>query len=245
MAKYQLGIIYILRDEFQVFVPGLPSVLQFKFIPEIVRDLDIVNKELLYNVLKIFIINNNIPKTSFIIVIADSASIIKDFVSPTQPDQQPVQPEQLLKQADEFLEQIPFEEISSKSYPIDNGIRAYGTNKEMYESIKEAFLVEGFEILMVLPAIAMGPEVNTKASLEGDTINNILKNYPLVVKDYNLLKQPLQPAQSKDTSKETSEASETSKQEKKPDKKRVIILSAVFAVLIIVLIIVYFNQPKM
>lgn len=241
MAKYQLGIIYILREGFQIFAPGLPSILEFRFVPEIVRDLDIVNKELLYNLLKIFIFNNNIPKSSFIMVIADSASIIKDFITPPQTDQQatPLTPPQ--QQVDEFLEHIPFEEVSSKSIPIDNGIRAYGTNKELYESIKEGFLLEGFEIIMVLPAITIGPEVNTKTALDADVINSILKKEPLL-KKFNLLKQPLPALQPEET---PTESTETVKQEKKPDKKRTILLAGVFVVLIIVLIIVYVNQPPM
>ncbi len=241
MAKYQVGIIYILREGFQVFAPGLPSILEFRFVPEIIRDLDVTNKELLYNLLKIFISNNNIPKSSFIIVIADSASIIKDFINTPQSDQQtaPLTPPQ--QQVDEFLEHIPFEEVSSKSIPIDNGIRAYGTNKELYESIKEGFLQEGFEILMVLPAIAIGPEVNTKTTLDADVINSILKKEPLL-KKFNLLKQPLPALPSEET---PTESTETVKQEKKSDKKRTILLAGVFVILIAVLIIVYLNQPPM
>ena len=244
MAKYQLGVIYILREGFQIYAPGLPSILEFRFVPEIVRDLDVVNKELLYSLLKMFITNNNIPKTSFIIVIADSASIIKDFITPHQTDQQaaPVTPPQ--QQVDEFLEHIPFEEISSKSFPIDNGIRAYGTNKELYESIKEAFLQQEFEILMALPAIAIGPEISTKTALDIDAINSILKKEPML-KEFNLLKQPAQPTQPQENPTESTENTETVKQEKKSDKKRTILLVGVFVMLIIVLVIVYINQPPM
>lgn len=241
MAKYQLGIIYILRDGFQLFAPGLTSILEFRFVPEIVRDLDVVNKELLYNLLRIFISNNNIPKTSLIIVIADSASIIKDFTNPNQLLQQDPQLTELRKQADEFLDHIPFEDASSKAIPLANGIRAYGTNKELYESIKEAFLREEFEVLMVLPAIAIGPEVSTKASLDADAINTILKKEPLL-KEFNLLKQPLPLPQPEENSTENTEPV---KQEKKSGKKRTIILVCVFIALICVLIIVYINQPPM
>lgn len=241
MAKYQLGIIYILKDGFQVFAPGLPSILEFRFVPEIVRDLDVVNKELLYNLLKIFIFNNGIPKSSFIIVIADSASIIKDFITTSvQVEEQATQLTQLRQQADEFLEHIPFEEVSSKSIPIENGIRAYGTNKELYESIKGAFLQQGSEILMVLPAIAIGPEINTKTALDADAITSILKKEPLL-KEFNLLKQPILSLLPEESSIENTD---TVKQEKKSDKKKTILVACVFVVLIIALIIVYINQPK-
>jgi hypothetical protein len=241
MAKYQLGIIYILREGFQIYAPGMPSILEFRFVPEIVRDLDVANKELLYNLLKIFISGNNIPKSSLIIVIGDSASIIKDFIiTPVPVEEQAAQLEQLHKLADEFLEHIPFEEVSSKSFPIDNGIRAYGTNKELYESIKEAFLQEAFEVLMVLPAIAIGPEINTKAALDTDAINSILKKEPLL-KEFNLLKQSLLTLQPEEAS---TESTEPTKQEKKSGNKKTILIIGVFVVLIIVLILVYINQPQ-
>lgn len=241
MAKYQVGVIYIIREGFQIYTPGLPSILEFRFVPEIVRDLDVVNKELLSNLLKIFISNNNIPKSSFIIVIADSASIIKDFITPPPADPQVQQSPQIQEQANEFLEHMPFEEVSSKSFPVDNGIRVYGTNKELYESVKDAFVQEGFEILMVLPAITMGTEISTKTALDADVINNIVKKEPLL-KEFNLLKQTSQPVQ---TEENVIENTEPVKQEKKSDKKKTILLSGVFVVLIIVLIIVYLNQPPM
>lgn len=243
MAKYQLGIIYILRDKFQVFTPGLPSVMEFKFVPEIVRDLDVTNKELLYNLLKIFISNNNIPKSSFIIVIADSASIIKDFILPLPAQQQPAELTQLQEQANEFLEHIPFEEVAAKSIPLANGIRAYGTNKELYESIKEAFLQEGFEILMVLPAIAISPELSAKASLDADAVTEIFKKTPLM-KEFNLLKKPLLSPQPEEKPAQNMQNIEEVKPEKKSDNKKIILLAGVFVILIIVLVIVYLNQPQ-
>lgn len=251
MAKYQIGIIFISRNGLQIYIPGLPSILEFKFIQEIVKDLDIVNKKLLFDLLKMFITDNHIPKTSFIIVVSDSASIIKDFINPPQTDQQDDQPVSAQKQADEFIEHIPFEEVSSKSFPIENGIRAYGTNKELHESIKEAFILEGFEILMVIPGIAFSQEIGAKAFLDADSINLILKK-ELLVKHYNLLnpssplpqpeKKPAETTEVKENT-ENAENTEVAKQEKSGNK-RIIILVSVFIALIIILIIVYINQPK-
>lgn len=240
MAKYQLGIIYILREEFQVFAPGLASILEFRFVPEIVRDLDVTNKDLFFNLLKIFISNNNIPKTSFIIVISDSASIIKDFSFPPKTEQSAEQTAQIRRQAEEFLEHIPFDEVVSKSITIDNGIRVYGTNKDLYESIKEGFVREGFEVICALPAIVMGVEVSTKIALDTDAISSVVKKFPLM-REYNLLKQPMPVVQSEEA---PTESADVVRPEKKSNIKRIIILTVIFAVLIVVLILVYLNQPK-
>lgn len=249
MAKYQLGVIYLLRDRFQIFIPGLPNVLEFLFVQEIVRDLDIVNKDLLFNLLKLFITSNKIPVSSLVIVIADSASIIKDFTEQAQADKQS---EQLIKpqeQANEFLACIPFEETSTKLIPITNGVRAYGVNKELYESIKDSFVEAGFEVPWVFPAITVGPEISAKTALDAEAISSILRKIPLL-KEFNLLRQPfLAPGseekeeQNKGTS-DNAESVEAPKQGDKSDKKRIIMLAGVFVVLIIVLILVYVNQPR-
>jgi hypothetical protein len=208
--------------------------MEFRFLPEFIRDLDIIDKELLFNLLDLFIKNNKIPPTSFIIVIADSASIIKDFLSPST------------QNIDEFLEHIPFEDISSKKILIPNGIRVYATNKDLYETIKEFLIRVGSEIIYILPGTIIGPELHP--SLDTNGINAILKKYQ-TLKEYNLATQPV--LQLTTGKKENHEEKETEAEtpnieinEKKSDKKRTIILVAVFAILLIVLIIVYLTQPS-
>lgn len=241
MAKYQIGIIYITRTGFQIFTPGLQSVLHFKFLPEFIRDLDIVDSNLLNNLVKTFIKDNKIPASSFLIIISDSASIIKDFLAIPQIDSQTTQSTQLQDQANEFLEHIPFEKVSSKSFPIDNGIRAYGTNKELYESIKDMFIQEKFEVISVLPSIIIGQELNNNDILDTTVINTILTKAPLL-KEFDLLKPEALSAQPE---KNSSENMQDIKQEKKPDKKKIILLLVVFFILIIVLIFVYTNQAQL
>ena len=234
MAKYPIGIIYILRDKFQLYTPTLPSILEFRFLPEFIRDLDVTNKELLFNLLDLFIKNKKIPPTSFIIAIADSASIIKDFPSPPNPN------------LDEFFEHIPFEEVASKKITLANGIRAYATNKDLYETIREFFIQIGSETICVLPGTIIGPELHP--SLDAAGINAILKKYP-DAKEYNLTTQPVPQLTTakieyKEEKEIETETSDEPKNEKKSEKKRTIILAAVFAILLIILVIVYITQPK-
>jgi hypothetical protein len=240
--KHEIGIIYIQRDKFQLYTPNLHSILEFRFLPEFIRDLDIVNKELLFNLLELFMKNNKIPPTSFIIVIADSASIIKDF-PPSPQTTQTISPN-----IDEFLEHIPFEEVSSKKILLPNGIRAYATNKNLYETIKNFLIHTNSEVISILPATIIGPELHP--SLDANGINTILKLYP-TLKGYNLTTQPVQHLtikenenheEKKEENEVTFETPNTEVNEKKSDKKRTIILVAIFVFLIIVLIIVYLNS---
>ncbi len=246
MAKFPIGIIYILRDKFQVYIPNFPSILEFRFLPEFIRDLDVVNKELLFNLLDLFIKNSKIPPTSFIIVIADSASIIKDFlVTPAEPSL-----EEAKKQSDEFIEHIPFEEVASKTIPIQNGIQVYATNKDLYQNIKEFLMHIGSEVIYVLPGRIIGPELHPSLDING--INAILKKYP-DLKEYDLTSQHVlrlttdkkENHEEKEEEKEIeADSPEVGKNEKKSDKKRTIILVAIFVILLTILIIVYLTQPS-
>jgi hypothetical protein len=178
---------------------------------------------------------------------------MKDFIAPALTPEQCAQPEnqtqppkpnleQAQKQADEFLEHIPFEEVASKSIPIENGIRAYAANKDLYESIKECFVHSGSEVISILPATVIGPELTN--ALDAAAINAILKKYT-TLKQFNLNTQSpvLQlKYEAKEEEKKEIETTDEIKQEKKPGNRRIILLVGVFIFLIIVLVVVFMTQ---
>jgi hypothetical protein len=255
MPAKQKGAIYLLRDKFQIYVPGLPSVLEFHFVPQIIRDMDVINQEMFANLIKVFITNSKIPPSDLIIVIADNASFMKDFLStppqppaqpgqPPKPQPSPISPEELDKQVKEFFNFVPFEEIASKAIPLKNGIRAYGTNKDLFETIRRSFEANGFEITSVIPAIAFGPEVNTKPGMDNLMIESILKKADTLVKSYNLLNQPLLTFESekdKDIKDATGDNGEDSEPLDKP-KSQLPLLLGVLGFLLIVLVVVAWFQ---
>ncbi len=234
------GIVYIQKDRLQLYSPFLSSIIEFRFVPEIVQDLDVINKELLENLIKSFIANNKISPSNLIIVISDSASFSKDFVNPTTSGQQLTQTG-LQAQADEFIQNVPFENVSSKKFPLPNGIKAYTTNQELYETVQLAFEREGFIIEEVIPAFVFGVNVNTKTTMDATTANIIIQNSN-AMKGYNLLIKTITPIE--DVQKEEVEEPED-KKPAKTDKKRLFLLVGVFVVLIIIMIVVYFvsNPP--
>lgn len=90
------GVIYLLKDRFQFYSPFLRQVVELKFTPQMVSDLDVLNAELLEEQIKVFVTNGKIPPSSLIIVLADNAYFVKDFAlspNPVQP-QKPSQPPQ-------------------------------------------------------------------------------------------------------------------------------------------------------
>lgn len=240
------GIIYLQRDKFQLYSPYLASILEFRFVPELIRDFDLINRELLENLLKVFLGNNKVPPSGIVIVVSDSASFIKDFVSPPQPvAPNPAQPqtppptlEDLHNQANQYIEHVPFELVSSKVFPLATGVRAYATNQELYEGIKAVLEKQGFIIEAVLPGFVFGPNLSNRPTLDGTSIGIILQKVS-TVQAYNLLKEippvaesslPSETTGEKDTPSEENSSSET------PSNKKVLIAVAISAIALIVIV---------
>lgn len=187
------GILYLQKDRFHLYSPYLPNILEFRFVPELIRDFDVINKELLENLIKVFIANNKVPASNLIIVVADNASFIKDFVSPpVNPALPPTTPpptlEDLQNMANQYVEQVPFETVVSKTFPLATGIRAYATNQEVYEGINSILEKQGFIIQGVYPGLAFGQEISAKSVLDGQSVGIIMQKLSML-HSYNLLKE--------------------------------------------------------
>jgi hypothetical protein len=241
------GIIYLQKDRFQLYSPYLSNILEFRFVPEISRDFDLYNKPLFDTLLNAYIINNKIPPGSFYIIISENASFIKDFIAqplPVQnpqqtPVRQPVAPtlDDLQKQASEFLEHIPFDQVAGKTFPLPNGVRAYGTNQEMFEGIKNALEKQGFIIEMVIPSFAFGQEVSAQSTLNINIINAISQKINLV-KGYNLLANPKTEGSlvMHDESEEKSTSAGDVIPPEKKDNKNLMVIIAISAIALIFII---------
>lgn len=186
------GIIFLQRDKFQFYSPYLTNLFEFRFVPEFIQDFDIFNRELLENLLRVFISNNKIPASGLVIVIADNASFIKDFVlaqQPIAPQQASIPPQTLAdlqEQANEYLQLVPFESAATKTFPLANGVRAYATNQEVCEVLKSILEKLGFIFEGVFPAFVFDPGVSSRTSLDAPSISVILQKIP-TLRQYNLM----------------------------------------------------------
>ncbi|HWY79797.1 MAG TPA: hypothetical protein VNW29_05575 [Candidatus Sulfotelmatobacter sp.] len=238
------GIIYLQKDKFQFYSPYIRSILEFRFVPEIVQDLDIINAELLENLIKVFVANNKIVPSNLVFVLAESAYFIKDFVNPvTHKNPTVASPllitkELLLKQADEFIEHVPFDNVVSKTIPIKDGLKVCATNKDFYESVAIAFEHLGFTVESVVPGLVLGNGLSLRPVLDLAMATMILQKIN-AVRQYNLLGQQVFQPQVKQEMEEVDEVEIERLQTKKSDKKRFYALGGVFISLIFVLVIVY------
>jgi hypothetical protein len=241
------GVIYLLKDRFQLFSPYLRQMVEFRFVPEIVRDSDIINRELLENLIKVFVTNGKIQPSNLYIVLADNAYFVKDFVIPAPPPPQkgvppppPISMETIHVLSMDFIEHVPYENVVSKTFPLKNGLKVCAVNKDFFDAIKVAFEKLGFTIDGVFPGVVLGNNLTARPAMDGALISLVLQKAPSL-KQYDLMTEEVYKPVAK-AGAETSvdmELEDFKQQSKKPDKKRLYGMVGLLAVLLIILAVVY------
>lgn len=255
MAATKPGIIYILKDKFQMYSPFSNGLLEYRYPPEIIRDLDVINTDLLESQIKVFVTNNKLQPSSLIIVLADNTYFVKDFAMAAPPPAQPPKPgqppapmpkaslEDLKPQINLFIEHVPYENVVSREFPLKTGIRVLAVNQDMYACLKRAFELLGFKVEAVFPGMVLGNNMGAKPAMDGSLVA-LMQQKASSFNQFNLLTdKPFEPTLKK--SEESVDEVEIAKADNKsPDKKRLFMLVGVFGFLIIVLIIVFIQSQQ-
>lgn len=251
MSARGLGVIYLHRDKFEIYSPLPPRILEFNFVADLVRDMEIINKELLLNILTLFIQNNKLTPSNLTIVVANNACFIRDFMREEQDKNTQEKQQELQKKIDEYIEHVPYESVSGKTFDFQKGLRVFAVNQELFEVLKFAFEQQGFAVDTVIPAGVFPNEIQQLPALTLPAANSIVQS-SFMLKKYNFLNNPIQEHEVKQDSKENAEP-EVQVQEvdsdtppkPKNDHKREIMLGTVFGLLLVVLVIVYYvsNTP--
>lgn len=239
------NVIYLLKDKFQFYAASYGKIFEFRFVPEVIRDLDIVNNELLENLIKVFVSNCKIIPGNLVFILAENAYFSKEiFLTPQQKSPHPeVNRELLQKEAELFIEHVPFENVVSKTVEYKDGLKVYATNKDFYESIAIAFEHLGFTVESVIPGLVLGNGLSLRPVMDPPMANVILQKINSV-NQYNFLHQQVFQPQIKLESEEVDEVEIERLQGKKPDKRRVYGLVGILFSLIIVLVIVFVQSQE-
>lgn len=242
MATLRTGVIYLQKDKLQIYSPYAGNVLELKFTAQMVRDLDIVDLELIETTIKAFVMNGKIAPANLVIVLADNAYFTKDFLQPAvqktgataiTPE---VTKEILQSQAEQFIEHVPFDNVVSKTIPLKNGIKVCATNKDFYQTIGLAFEHNGFSVLNVFPALVFGTGLGTQPVLTPPMATTIIAKAN-TLKQYDLLGLQVYEPDLKQETEEVDEVALEKQQNKKPSKKQIYLVVAIFAFLVVLLVI--------
>ncbi len=239
------SVIFIQKDKFQFFSPVTGKVFEFRFASEMVRDLDVINAELLESQIKVFVTNGKISPGNLIFALAENAYFAKDFVQPAPvkgtASQPAVNPEIFQKQADEFIEHVPFDNVVSKTIPLKDGIKVVATNKDFYEAVAISFEHLGFTIESVLPGLVLGNGLSQRPVMDPPMANLILQKVN-TLRQYNLLNQQVYTPLVKQETEEVDEVEIESKDPKKANKKSIYALIGIAPVVIGLFVVLYMQM---
>lgn len=226
----QLAIIYIQRNGFY-YKDSVKntSILHYAFLPSMVADLDVIDSKALTESIKAFITDNKLAAKECVIVVSESVYFEKDYAGITKEQEQPVT--QL------FIDSVPFENVLTKTYLIENGIKVVVANKDFCMMLKTAFDQNKLFVAAIVPAVIVGIK-------EGD---DMAAAFAIFFEKYEFLKHnnfPLVMIQPKKISGQQNEQNNAAKATPKQSNKRVIILIVFFLLLIGILIAMLFSNTS-
>lgn len=237
-------IIFLDRNGFLLYQDTLSNVWQFPFSPDLVQNLDVINKLQLVNSIGSFIQTNKLIPSSLIIILADSVIFQKSLsLQKNQEDGLPQEDktinksqidfsikEQQEKEIKKFLDSVPFEEILAK---VVNNTRLVATNKDLLETIVHPFKKMGCNVEAIVPAFMYQQYIDFSQGLSQNIAKIVLQQGDLLKLGNMLTNQ--QAVESKQDSNDQPQ----NVPKEKPNNTRQFVLIAIFVFLIIVLVIVY------
>ncbi len=251
------GIIYLQKDKLQLMSPFLASIVEFRFTPEMVQDLDVLNSDLLEEQIKLFVTNGKIPPSNLIIVLCDNAYFVKDILFPNQPAAVPPKPGQppvpaakvslddLKPQIDLFVEHVPYENVVSKTFPLKNGVRVCAVNQDFYGTVQLAFEKTGFVVSSVFPGMVLGNGLSARPVMDGAMANLTLQKAP-ALKQYDLISQVAfsTTKEAVEAVDEVQDAKDKNQEPPKTNKTRMIAMVGVLVFLLVILVVVFMQSQQ-
>lgn len=228
LSKNHPILLFIDRNGFTLFQDTLTDIARFNFTPDLVANLDVVNKEQFSNLITSFIQINKITPSSLSVILSDNIIYIKDLTD-TEESKDAIQA---------FLENVPFEEVLAKVIKTDVINRIVAVNKNLVMTIADAFINKGSSMEAVTPSFMYGQNVNFTVGLTQDNIRTILGNLE-ILRIGNLLTD-----QEKIVLPQIVEDEKSFKESgvKKPQGLRQYILIGVLVTLLVIFVVVYLNM---
>lgn len=94
--------------------------------------------------------------------------------------------ERIRQQVLTFLDIVPFEEVGSKTYKLDKGLKIIATNKRLFELVKKTFLKQGFSVEAIVPFPMLGKDIASQTTLTQDTAKMLLNKFD-AMKQHSLM----------------------------------------------------------
>lgn len=178
MASLQEGIIFVQAKGFTVYHPSFPSGSHFSFSEKYIKDLDILEKAGLEDSISTWFVTLHIPLSNFIMILSDSVYFEKDIM------QMDIQKQDEMTKA--FLDTVPFENVLTKTFPIQNGAKVIAANKDFCDLMITAIRKQKYTIESVVPAVIFGI-FGVPVDIKDDGLSDVAVS--LLFRNYSQIKQ--------------------------------------------------------
>lgn len=241
MATNGNGVIFLDRNGMLLFVSSLGRVLQFNFAPNVIRDLEVINHEMLEAQIDAFFKQSGIAPFEGTILLSSNLLFEKP-ISPEQTDEEKTSLEA-------FIENLPFEHVGSITYTNDQP-RYIATNKDFYQTLIKIFKKNNCVIDLVLPASLVETDVTQMTQLTPQESSRIMRAAQSLKQFSFLINTPQKVTQTAVAKPETQSGQTVQSDSQvppppKPDgesKQRLFVLIGVFGVLLLILGVVAFTM---
>lgn len=177
MASEGDTILFLERNRISVYDAN--NVLKLDVPDTVVRDIDILDKTGFDGLVDGFIKTKKLDAGRLWIVLSDEVCFSQDIAD--------TDPSKLETDVRDFLETIPFDQIISKRFKAQTGVRVIATNLELVEAVIEIFERNGFATEVVTPT-AIFPGYSTKKELDPALARFVLANKSLATQGNMLAK---------------------------------------------------------
>jgi hypothetical protein len=166
-------VLFLVRDRLYLYDGS--AVLALEFPTNIVQDVDVKDRDGLFDLVTVFIRNNKLSPAQLYFVLSESVCFSKDFTIGGSADT-------AITESDikEFIDAIPFSSVVSKTYKIANTFRVVGSNQDLIDTVFNAFEAKGFGISALIPANIF-PDFGVASDLTADKAQSILNKKGVAV----------------------------------------------------------------
>lgn len=166
-SRKKNGVLFVSRQQLYIYIDGLARIVVFSFTPDVVRDLDVINEELLSEKISAFASQQQFPQTSFIVILSNQ-TLFSQQVTATDVSQKKVDEEK-------FVNTIPFEIPAVRNITIGSNTYTVVANEQLFAPFNTIFTREGSEFSLVLPEFLFGKELNLAQGLTTQAALLIMK----------------------------------------------------------------------
>jgi hypothetical protein len=161
------GVLFITRQQLFIYIEGTTNVVTYLFTPDVVRDLDVINQDILHEKIAGLITQQQLPPASFYVILSNQTLFSKQVMA-TDVSQKKVDEEK-------FLSTIPFETPSVRDIAMGSNTYTVVANEQLFSAFSAVFAKEGSEFLLVLPEFLFSKELNLTQGLTVQSAQTLLK----------------------------------------------------------------------